>query len=74
MTIIMDPTRPMGISRPGFLVSSPNVATPSNPTYAKKSTDEAFKTPRIPKGAKGWKLDVLAFVTPATIMKTMRVR
>ncbi|KAI7737361.1 LOW QUALITY PROTEIN: hypothetical protein M8C21_028824, partial [Ambrosia artemisiifolia] len=59
---------PIGISLPGFLVSSPNVATPSNPTYAKNIKDEAFKIPGKPKGAKGSKLARLAFVAPTIIM------
>ena len=43
------PSRPSGMSRLGFLVSSPRLATASKPLYAKKTTAAATKTPTIPK-------------------------
>lgn len=73
VVITMDPTRPMGISFPGFLVSSANVETASNPTYAKNKTAEATKMPRGPNGAKGVKFLGLALVSPAMTMKRMTI-
>ena len=40
---------PRGTSRWGDFVSSAAVATMSNPRKAKKTTDEAVKTPMTPK-------------------------
>lgn len=75
MIVNIEPISPIGISLPGFFVSSPNVATPSNPTYAKKRTAEAFKIPWIPNGAKFVvKLVGLTLVMPATKMKIKTTR
>jgi hypothetical protein len=59
------PIMPIGKSRCGFLDSSAELATASNPTYAKKTTVAPVKTLLIPFGTKGDQLETSTSKAPA---------
>ena len=69
-----DPMIPIGRSRPGSRVSSAHVATVSNPTKEKKTTEAPERMPGRPRGANGVQLSASTYKPPATMTKPMTAR
>mmetsp|Transcript_10232 Transcript_10232/g.44485 ORF Transcript_10232/g.44485 Transcript_10232/m.44485 type:complete len:253 (+) Transcript_10232:601-1359(+) len=69
-----DPMIPTGRSRPGSAHSSAHVATVSNPTNEKNTTDAPASIPPAPFGANGVQLSTFTSVPPATSTNAMTAR
>ena len=64
-----EPRIPTGRSRPGSRVSSAHVATVSNPTKEKNTTDAPARTPSTPPGANGVQFSFSTLRPPSVITK-----
>jgi hypothetical protein len=60
----------MGISLPGFFISSAAVGTASNPIYAKKMIAAPWNTPAYPYGKKGDQLAGFTYQTAVNMKKS----
>mmetsp|Transcript_10578 Transcript_10578/g.41323 ORF Transcript_10578/g.41323 Transcript_10578/m.41323 type:complete len:235 (-) Transcript_10578:559-1263(-) len=69
-----EPSIPTGRSRPGSAHSSAHVATVSNPTNEKNTTDAPVRTPSTPLGAKGRQLSASTTAPPAMSTKAMTAK
>ena len=69
-----EPSIPTGRSRPGSAHSSAHVATVSNPTNEKNTTDAPASTPSTPWGANGRQLSTSTSAPPATSTKAMTAK